>query len=180
MTTVAAIKHGAGFLEMTLPRFGITGHVNLTPNSTPVVYRTICEKLRPYTGAALTGVSCIAEGADAIFAQAVLDLGGRLEVVVPAEDYRTKIPANYASTYDELIRRAASVRVLPFAESGRDAYEAANHAMVGSFLDRLFAVWDGKSEGGKGNTASVVEYARSLSVPVEVLWPEGAERRLQA
>jgi hypothetical protein len=33
-------------------------------------------------------VSCIAAGADALFAEAVLGVGGRLVVVVPSRDYR--------------------------------------------------------------------------------------------
>jgi len=160
----------------SVPRFGITGHVNLTPASGPLVYQAIVDELRPYAGPGLTGVSCIARGADAIFAQAVLDLGGRLEVLVPAEDYRDNVGPDYIPHYDDLLHRAASVSVLPFAKAGRDAYEAANHQLVDSSLDRLFAVWDGIADERQGNTASVVVYARSVAVPVQVLWPDGVAR----
>jgi hypothetical protein len=160
----------------TLPRFGITGHVNLTPASIPLVYQAIADALTPYAGAGLTGVSCIAGGADSIFARAVLDLGGRLEVLVPAENYRAKkVPPDDAPQFDELLRRADDVRVLPFPEANGEAYEAANQAMV-SVSDRVLAVWDGQHGAAKGSTASVVEYARAKGVPVEVIWPDGVER----
>ena len=57
-----------------MPRLGITGHVNLTDNSIPLIYAAIVEALTPYLGAELAGVSCVARGADTIFAQAVVDV----------------------------------------------------------------------------------------------------------
>jgi hypothetical protein len=159
-----------------LPRFGITGHVNLTPATEPLVYHALSEALAPYAGAELTGISCIAQGADAIFAQVVLALGGRLEVLVPAENYRDKkVSAEYGAKFDELIDKAAVVRVLPFADADPDAYDAANQQLV-ALSDLVLAVWDGVTGSGKGSTASVVEYARAKGVPVEVIWPEGAQR----
>lgn len=159
-----------------MPRFGITGHVNLTPASEPLVYQALSTALAPYAGTDLTGISCIAQGADAIFAQVVLALGGRLEVLVPAENYRAKkVGPDYAEKFDELLDRAAVVRVLPFADADPAAYEAANQELV-ALSDLVLAVWDGGSGGGRGSTASVVEYARAKGVPVEVIWPEGAQR----
>jgi hypothetical protein len=155
--------HQSGTGEAAVLRFGITGHVNLTPSSEPLVYQAIRDALGPYAGADLVGVSCIAPGADSIFARVVLDLGGRLEVLVPAENYRAKqVPPEYAAAFDDLVTKAVSVRVLPYAEADSEAYEA---------------VWDGRSDGGRGSTASVVRYAQSHGKPVQVIWPEGAERR---
>src|SRR3954451_978698 len=115
--------------------------MNLTPASVPLVYKAIAEALAPYAGDELTGVSCIARGADSIFAQAVLDLDGRLEVVLPAASYRqTKVKPDHAPQFDALIGRATSVRVMPFDEANRTAYEAANECLITS-CDTLFAVW---------------------------------------
>jgi hypothetical protein len=41
----------------------------------------------------VTGLSCLADGADQIFARAVTDLGGKLEVIIPASEYRAGLPA---------------------------------------------------------------------------------------
>ena len=159
-----------------MPRFGITGHMNLTPESVPVVYKAIADALAPYAGEELTGMSCIARGADSIFAQAVLDLGGTLEVVLPAANYReAKVKPDHAPQFDELVRRASAVRVMPFAEANRAAYEAANEAILSS-CDTLFAVWDGQGAVDQGGTGAVVQEAHSRGVPVAVIWPDGAER----
>ena len=160
-----------------MPRIGITGHMNLTPETVRLVDQAIRERLSPYAGDNLVGVSCIARGADSIFAQAVLDLGGQLEVVLPSSNYReTKVKPDHTPQFDELRRRASDVQVMPFAEANREAYEAANEAMVGK-CDRLIAVWDGHAAVDQGGTGALVEYARSRGVPIEIVWPEGAERR---
>ncbi|MGH3888867.1 MAG: hypothetical protein ACRDSZ_20310 [Pseudonocardiaceae bacterium] len=150
--------------------------MNLTADSAPLIYEAITDALAPYAGDELTGISCIARGADSIFAQAVLDVDGKLEVVLPAADYREqKVKPDHATQFDELMRRALTVHVMSYKEANRVAYEAANELLV-STCDKLFAVWDGQSGADKGSTASVVEYARSRGVPVEVIWPEGASR----
>lgn len=106
----------------------------------------------------------------------MLDLGGKLEVLLPATGYRQqKVKPDHAPQFDELTRRATTVRVMPFEKANREAYETTNEALV-STCDTLFAIWDGQSGVDKGSTASVVEYARSRGVPVEVIWPEGASR----
>jgi hypothetical protein len=148
----------------------------LTPETVPLVYSAIADILAPHAGNDLVGVSCIARGADSIFAWAVLDLGGRLEVVLPAADYRErKVKPNDQAEFDELIRRATKVRIMPFAKSNQIAYEAANEALVAR-CHQLVAVWDGRPGLDKGGTGSVVEYAQSHGVPVGVIWPEGADR----
>lgn len=73
-----------------MPRIAITGHMNLTADSVPLVYQAITGALASYASHELTGISCSARGADSIFAQAVLDVGGKLEVVLPAAGYREK------------------------------------------------------------------------------------------
>jgi hypothetical protein len=159
-----------------VPRFGITGHMNLTPESVPLVYKAITDALAPNAHDKLTGVSCIARGADSIFAQAVLDLGGKLEVLLPSANYReTKVKPEHAPQFDELLRRATAVRVMPLTEANREAYEAANEAVLSS-CDKLLAVWDGQGAVDRGGTAAVVEKARSRGLPVEIIWPKGAQR----
>jgi hypothetical protein len=150
--------------------------MNLTPASVPLVYKAIAEVLVSEAANDLVGISCIARGADSIFAQAVLDLGGKLEVLLPSTNYRAqKVKTDHALQFDSLLSQATSVRALPFAEANRDAYEAANEALLSS-CDRLIAVWDGQVGVDKGSTASVVADARSRGMPVEVVWPNGAAR----
>lgn len=159
-----------------MARIAVTGHMNLTAGSVGLIREAITDALTRYASDELIGISCVARGADSVFAQAVLDLGGELEVVLPAAGYREeKVKPDHSAQFDELIRRAKAVRVMPFEKANRVAYEAANEVLV-STCDTLFAVWDGHSSADKGGTASVVEYARSRGVPVVVIWPDGASR----
>ena len=120
-------------------RVGITGHSNLTADTELLVAEALRAVLAP-CGEGLVGVSCLARGADQVFARVVLDLDGRLEVVLPAEDYRqVKVKPDNAAVFDELIRRAAAVHVMSFGESNREAYMAASRRVLDS-VDRLVAV----------------------------------------
>ncbi|KIA63057.1 hypothetical protein [Nocardia vulneris] len=159
-----------------MTRIGVTGHMNITADSVPLVYAEITRILAAAGDPAeLIGVSCIARGADSVFAQAVLDAGGRLEVVLPSRNYRErKVKPDHAEQFDTLMSRAETVRVMDFDDAGTQAYEAANEAVVGT-CDRLIAVWDGQPSE-QGGTATVVELARGKNLPVDIVWPSGAAR----
>ncbi|MFD9705961.1 hypothetical protein [Lentzea sp. NPDC059081] len=156
-------------------RVGITGHSNLIPDCIPAVQAALTEVLdqldRP-----LVGVTCLAPGADQVFARAILALGGEVEVVLPALDYRERLKPHQLADYDELRAAATVVSVLPHMSSGRLAYVAANERMLAS-VELLVAVWDGVPAQGKGGTADVVEQARASGVPIEVVWPPEAQRK---
>ncbi|MFV2197398.1 hypothetical protein [Nocardiopsis sp. LOL_012] len=159
-----------------MARIGITGHSNLTADTVPLVREALADALTPYTGGDLVGLSCLARGADQLFAEAVLDAGGRLEVVLPSVDYReAKVRADNLERFDLLLMRSALVRYMPHRTAGKAAYADANEAVLGG-IDRLFAVWDSKPSGGRGGTGDAVEAARTRGVPVDVVWPEGAAR----
>ncbi|MFC4124959.1 hypothetical protein [Nocardia rhizosphaerae] len=154
-------------------RISVTGHMNITDSTAELVRAAVADLIEGTPD--LVGVSCIARGADSVFAAAVLDAGGQLEVVLPSRGYReTKVKPDHAPLFDDLIARAAKVRVMDFDTPGRDAYEAANAVLVDE-ADRLIAVWDGEVSA-RGGTGTVVELARQRGIPVDIVWPSGAER----
>lgn len=155
-------------------RIGITGHRELAPRVNASVTDLIRAHLAPY-GCEMTGVSCLADGADTLFAEAVVDTGAPLEVVVPATEYRDALPAEHHPTYDRLLGQAVLLHELPHTASTSQAHMAAGRFLV-ERCDQLVAVWDGEPARGPGGTADIVSYARSLHRPVSVLWPEGARR----
>ena len=156
-------------------RIAVTGHMNLTAETEDLVAAEIRRRLP--TDKELVGISCLAKGADTIFAEAVVERGGRLEIVLPSSDYRArKVKPDHAPTFDRLIQTANEVRTMPYAAADRDAYEAANEAVLSS-CDMLFAVWDGLPPADQGGTAAVVVQAGAMGVPVERIWPAGARRR---
>jgi hypothetical protein len=157
-------------------RIGCTGHQGLPSGTAALVDREIRVHLGRYLRSELVGLTNLADGADQLFARAVLDLGGALEVIVPAEHYRDGLPTETSKHgYDDLFAHARRVDRLPFTESSSESHMAASEVIVDR-CDLLLAVWDGKPSRGHGGTADVVSYARERAVPVEVLWPEGATR----
>jgi len=157
-------------------RIAITGHRGLSAATEHLVDEATRDELpKAVTGDRLVGVSALADGADQIFARAVLDLGGQLEVIVPAARYRDGLPESAHATYDALLSAASKVDHLDFTESTEEAHMAASRAMLNG-ADRLFAVWDGKPARGYGGTADVVAEARQRGIPVTVIWPDGASR----
>ncbi|GLV73229.1 hypothetical protein [Streptomyces hygroscopicus] len=156
----------------------VTGHMDITDASVPLVREELDKIVAAYEPSSLVGVSCIAKGSDSLFADAVLAAGGRLAVVIPSEDYRqAKVKPEHAETFDRLVAAADEVLVMPHATANRQAYEAANTVLL-ERADRLVAVWDGRPPTGKGGgTADVVHQAREAGIPVDVVWPDGASRR---
>lgn len=158
-----------------MPRIAVTGHMDLTPPTETLVDAAIRELLAEEQNG-LIGITCLARGADQIFARAIVDLGGALIVVLPSPNYREqKVKPDNRAVFDELLAKAADVRHMPFAESNRQAYEVANAVLL-SMADRLVAVWDGQPGKDQGGTGAVVEQARQLGKPVHVIWPRGAAR----
>ena len=97
---------------------GITGHSSLDPSAVSLIEDGLREALAPFGRENLTGITCLAKGADQIFAQLVLDMGGRLEVIIPAADYdRIPNPVERAR-FQALLDAAVAVHRMPFAAAG--------------------------------------------------------------
>jgi hypothetical protein len=157
-------------------RIGITGHIYLSQPSVQLVYDEMVHYLRQLEDRKIVGVTCLADGADQLFARAVLEVGGRYEVILPAMDYRTKvIPADQRAGFDELLDRASEITYTGHEHSGIEAYVAAKHELL-QRSQCLLAVWDGARDGDPGGTADVVDQARQLGLPTTVIWPDGAAR----
>jgi hypothetical protein len=157
-----------------MPPIAISGHRGMPAHSALIIEQAIRSALDDQHSE-LVGLSCIADGPDQIFARAVLDHGGTIEVIVPAERYRESLPEAAHDEYDALLAQAADVHRLPSVESDSDAHMAASAYMIDR-ADELWAVWDGKPARGYGGTADVVAYAREHGIPVRVIWPDGVTR----
>jgi hypothetical protein len=146
-------------------RIGITGHSNLADASAELVAGELREILKGQCDD-LVGVTCLARGADEVFARVVLELGA-LEVVLLAADYRDrKVKPDNAAEFDSLIADAR-VHTMPFTESNRDAYMAASEHFL-SIVDRVVA-GVGRPSGGHGRT-TLLEF-ESLSAAADSIAP---------
>jgi hypothetical protein len=159
--------------EFVMARIGITGHARLAGETTALVYDALANALRAYAGTKVHGITCLCDGADRIFARAVIDSNGDLQVVLPAADYRERTLDR--ADFDHLLGQATQVSQLPYRRSDRRAYMAASEELL-RHSDVLMAVWDGKPSRRLGDTADVVNAARARGIPVIVLWPDGARR----
>jgi hypothetical protein len=158
-----------------MARIGVTGHRDLSPETVGLVEAEIAARLRRDGDGDLTGISCLAAGADQLFARLVLEAGCALDVVVPSRDYRERMDEAARREFDRLVGRASRITQLPFPESRPEAHMAASLVVV-ERSDVLLAVWDGRPARSFAGTADVVAYARQEGVPVEVVWPAGALR----
>ncbi|MFH8573795.1 hypothetical protein [Streptomyces sp. NPDC017993] len=153
----------------------VTGHMDITESTVPLVEEALRTLLREHQAGELTGVTCLARGSDTLFAEAVVEAGGGLVVILPSRDYQqAKVKPDHAPAFKRLAG-IADVVTMPYDTANRDAYEAANGELL-KRADRLVAVWDGMPSTGKGGTADTVEQARQAGLPVDVVWPTGAER----
>ena len=159
-----------------MTRLGVIGHRNISEESEPIIEAALRRLLVAKCGSRMVGVTCLAPGADQLFAQTVLDLNGRLEVILPSADYREcYVSLDNAATFDRLVKAAVSVRVMEFQRSCRQAHMAAGNAMLNT-VETLVAIWDGRPARKPGGVAEVVAAAARLGLPTSIVWPPGAAR----
>jgi hypothetical protein len=126
----------------------------------------------------LIAISALAEGSDRLFAAAALDMGFRLQVLLPfkSANYETTFgEASTTTVYRALLGRAETIEELPgsLADSTA-AYEAVGHATVDR-CDVLVTVWDGKPAAGRGGTPEILQYAIDHHKPI--IWIDAARDR---
>jgi hypothetical protein len=157
-----------------MTRVGITGHRDLRHVTHRLVRAAVAAELAAYRP--LHGISSLAEGADQIFAEQVLEARGALTAVIPSGGYAATFQTVAArAMYRNLRGRATEVIELAFPGPSENAYWAAGRQVV-CLSDVLLAVWDGAPSGGVGGTADVVAFAGERGVPTTVLWPPGSRR----
>jgi class 3 adenylate cyclase len=120
-----------------------------------------------------------AAGSDLLFAQAILDLGAELHIILPFEKKlftktSLEVPGrDWKQIFDEVLARATSVRVVnpTITDSTDTSYTFTNRVFTGLAQMRAstlstqlisIAVWDGQEGFGVGGTADHLTYLRSL------------------
>lgn len=167
-------------------RVGVTGHRSL--DDAALLRKTVdniltekwieafdedSQKLLRSSPIAFTVVSPLAEGADRLVAEAVMNLpNSRLEVPLPLryDDYiKDFVSPESRHHFEELFLRAVVVSEpsLPNESilSRNDEYRQSGERVVEQ-SDFLIAIWNGQPSQGIGGTAEIVEYAQSKGKPV--------------
>ena len=142
---------------------GVSGHQKLPSNSVAWVRNSLRNALLEHRVS--KGVSCLAAGTDQLFALAVLELGLKLEAVIPCDNYSSAFPdESTRATYSDLLRRASSHCRLPFTAPSEEAFLRGGERVV-DLADLMLFVWSGNPAAGRGGTADIVNYAVSKNVP---------------
>lgn len=153
---------------------GITGHQDL-PAAAQARAGVDIRTLLTHQPSPIIGMASLAAGADQLFAQLVLEVGGDLHAVIPAHHYETTFQGEALDTYLRLRAAATTITELEFEQPGESAYHAAGNFIV-EHCDLLVAVWDGQPAKGLGGTGDAVKHARELGRSMVISWPEGLQR----
>ena len=147
-------------------RIGITGHRRLAESSGWGWVMQSFDALLAAMPKPLVGITCLAEGADQLFAEAVLRRLGTIEIIVPFPEYETTFDEKSRQLYQQLLYKASKMTVLTKQASADESYLKAGELAV-DLSDVIVAVWNGKPAGGLGGTADIVEYAKKTK---RVIW----------
>ena len=142
-------------------KIGITGHQHL-PNSEAwgwvqeSVFRELLSVREP-----IVGYSCLAIGADQLFAKCILELGGDLRVILPFDGYEEILQTDEERRHlRELVAAARSVEKLRHCATREESYLNAGKRVV-ELSELVIAVWDGECAEGLGGTGDIVAYAQT-------------------
>lgn len=159
-----------------MPKIALAGHRELTSETAGLVDDAVRDELSRTVQAshrAVVGVTCLAQGAEQLLARALADLGGELEVVIPACTFYDHLPEEARPEYHALLARSRAMHHLPAADPDERTFREAGYFML-VLADQLLAVWDGTNPRGADATAGVVAAAQARGLPVTVVWPTGA------
>ena len=152
-------------------RIGITGHQRLAQASEWDWARVETRRIVDRYDRPLIGISCLAAGADQLFAEIVLEKEGMLEAVIPFPEYEHSFSnPQDREKYRALLSSASSVEVLEKTRSTEEAYLAAGKRVV-DLAEVMLAIWNGEPAGGVGGTADIVQYSRQTKTTLIHLNP---------
>lgn len=138
---------------------GVTGHRELPDVEAWVWVRAELQTFLAGLCAPLLGVTSLAIGADQVFAETVLDLGGQIEAIIPFAGYEGTFRNDAElEKYEKLKNLCAHVETLAYSATEEEAFFNAGKAVVDR-SDLLVAVWDGEPAHGLGGTGDIVDYA---------------------
>ena len=167
-----------------LPLFhivGFTGHRQIEdPGKISLAIGAALDHLRESTPGEWVILSSIAEGGDQLFVQQALQRNLAWHAILPMahEEFARDFDATGWSKVQAMLKRAEHMQVSSDPEPREDSYlDCGMETVNGS--DLLIAVWNGEPARGKGGTAEVIEYARSIGRPIIFIDSVTGERRFE-
>jgi hypothetical protein len=141
-------------------RIGITGHQNLSFSIIDWIKQELLIELNQLN--IDEAYSCLAIGADQIFAEIILENKIPLITIIPCVNYKTTFDNKGLISYNHLLKQSTSIIQLDFQKPSEEAFfEAGKTVILNS--DILFAIWNNLPAKGLGGTADIVSIATSLN-----------------
>lgn len=150
-------------------KLGITGHQRLEQYDSKWIESAINNFLSE--NKVTEGFTCLAAGADQLFARLLERRNIPFSAVIPCKEYETTFrEQGDLFAYQRLEKQAAQLYFLPFEHPSEQAFFEAGKEIV-AHSDRILAIWDGKKAQGLGGTADIVAEALQQFKPVVHLNP---------
>jgi hypothetical protein len=153
---------------------GFSGHRHLADPAG--VAQAIGRELRALTReppGEWSALSSVAAGADLLFVQQALGYGLKwnASLPLPIAEFERDFPSEEWRVVRSLLERAGHTHIVTGSGTRDEAYLAGGLDVVNR-CSALLVVWDGLPARGKGGTADVVAYARSVGRPIVIIHPD--------
>ena len=149
-------------------KVGITGHQNLTAAESDWLKEELEIEIKRMK--IEEAYSCLAIGADQIFARVILANNIPLVAITPCKKYEQTFDGNHTELYKSLVKQATNEIKLDFESPSEEAYFEAGKTVVNK-SDVLFAFWNNFPAKGLGGTADIVSFAKKLNKKIIHLNP---------
>jgi hypothetical protein len=165
-----------------LPLFhvvGFSGHRQLeNAGAVARAVRAALDSLRNESRGEWVALSSVATGSDQLFVAQAMEMGLSWYAILPMPrvEFSRDFDEIEWKAVEKMLERAEHVRVITENGPRNDAYLDCGMETVNG-ADVLLAVWDGDPVRGKGGTADVVEYAKSIGKPVIIIDAATCETR---
>jgi hypothetical protein len=149
-------------------KVGITGHQNLSFAESDWLKEELEIEIKQMK--IEEAFSCLAIGADQIFARVILANNISLVAITPCKKYEQTFDDNRIELYKSLLKQATNEIMLDFESPSEEAFYEAGKTVVNK-SDVVFAFWNSLPSKGLGGTADIVSIAKKLNKKIIHLNP---------
>lgn len=149
-------------------KVGITGHQNLTVAESDWLKEELGIEIKQMK--IEEAFSCLAIGADQIFARVILANNIPLVAITPCKKYEQTFDDNRIELYNSLLKQATNQIILDFESPSEEAFYEAGKIVVNK-SDVVFAIWNSLPSKGLGGTADIVSIAKKFNKKIIHLNP---------
>lgn len=140
-------------------KIGISGHQKRTGADWQWVRGSMREWLTTANIESLVGLTSLAQGADQIFAETILEQRGQIVAIIPHTEYIKSFTDECSAENFQTLLSTSKIVQLPDRKNREESYLRAGRYIVEN-SDLMFIVWDQRNAVGTGGTGDIAAYAR--------------------